>query len=94
MEFIAYLFFLVLGLVFGYILAGPAPFLAFLAPIVLFIVVVIQDGFEGGNFLEFLIGLLVILVGIMVGRVLRNRPETPEPVVEDEKTRQAERGKG
>ena len=70
---IAYILFLLAGLVFGYAAPGPAKLLAFVFPLVLAIGPVLGEGLEGTILARLLLALLVTALGIVAGAVVEWR---------------------
>jgi hypothetical protein len=67
---IAYVLFLLAGLVFGYAAPGPAKLLAFVFPLVLAIAPLLGEGLEAVILARLLLALLVTALGIAAGAVV------------------------
>ncbi len=75
---ISFIIFAVVALTFGYALAGWAAYLALLPPILLFLIGIFQEGFDWTALLEFAIAIVIVLLGIAVGRLIAARLDSDE----------------
>ena len=76
---VGFVVFFVAGFVFGYAAPGWSAFIPVLFPLVIGIYTGLTQGFDGHIVLYTLIGVVVTLVGIVLGRMLTARLEGGEP---------------
>ncbi|MBA2342754.1 MAG: hypothetical protein H0V85_04750 [Thermoleophilaceae bacterium] len=75
---IVFIIFAVVAITFGYALAGWSAYLALLPPIILFLIGIFQAGFDGAALLELVIAIVVVLIGIAVGRLIAARLDSDD----------------
>jgi len=79
---IAYLIFLVAGLVFGAVIAGNWAFSALALPILLALASAASNGIDGYLLLTLLLAMIVTAAGVLAGRVLATRLEERSPAAD------------
>ncbi|MFL5780117.1 MAG: hypothetical protein ACJ760_02285 [Thermoleophilaceae bacterium] len=76
---VGFVVFFVAGFVFGYAAPGLSAFIPVLFPLVIGLYTGLTQGFDGHIVLFTLLGIVVTLVGIVLGRMLTARLEGGEP---------------
>lgn len=72
---VAFVLFFLAGVAFGYAAPGAWKWVPLLFPIVLFLIVLFQEGADGTGVVRLVVALVLTVVGVLVGVLLERRAD-------------------